>query len=276
MFQTDYKKITRKLLIIAGILLVLAIMLLQIIPKDDSLYESIKTIVIPLLINIISSIIIISLIDFKREAAAQKELEEKRKFIYSQLIIPINEFDKFILNMYKSTVTYDEMKSLEYTLENVPMMVNKIKLIDTNKESYIGNLVTTNNNNENYIGNLVTTQLWRETIARKLMSFFEDISNFHRYYSYFLTNDLICDFNEILKIYNGTNNILGLMLNSNARFKMEDIIKIFKLEKLIESSFKIKNEISKYYDEDPFKINNENLLSEDVSPRFESGLTEKE
>ncbi|WP_292887532.1 hypothetical protein [Methanobrevibacter sp. UBA212] len=275
MFQTDYKKIAMILLIIAGILLVSAIILLQIIPKDDSLNESIKTIAIPLLINIISSIIIISLIDFKREAAAQKELEEKRKFIYSQLIIPIIEFDKFILNMYKSTVTYDEMKSLEYNLENVPMMVNKIKLIDTNKESYIGNLVTTNNN-ESYIGNLVTTQLWRETIARQLMSFFEDISNFHRYYSYFLTNDLICDFNEILKIYNGTNNILGLMLNINATFKMEDIIKIFKLEKLIESSFKIKHEISKYYDEDPFKINNENLLKEDDSPRFKSGLTDKE
>ena len=219
MFQTDYKKIAMILLIIAGVLLVLAIILLQIIPKDDSLNESIKTIAIPLLINIISSIIIISLIDFKREADAQKELEEKRKFIYGQLIIPINKFDDFILNMYKSTVTYDEMKSLEYTLENVPMMVNKIKLIDTNKESYIGNLVTTNNN-ESYIGNLVTTQLWRETIARQLMSFFEDISNFHRYYSYFLTNDLICDFNEILKIYNGTNNILGLMLNINATFKM--------------------------------------------------------
>ena len=183
MFQTDYKKIAMILLIIAGVLLVLAIILLQIIPKDDSLYESIKTIVIPLL-NIISSIIIISLIDFKREADAQKELEEKRKFIYGQLIIPINKFDEFILKMYKSTVTYDEMKRLEYNLENVPMMVNKIKLIDTNKESYIGNLVT--------------TQLWRETIARQLMSFFEDISNFHRYYSYFLTNDLICDFNEIL------------------------------------------------------------------------------
>lgn len=275
MFQTDYKKIAMILLIIAGVLLVLAIILLQIIPKDDSLNESIKTIAIPLLINIISSIIIISLIDFKREADAQKELEEKRKFIYGQLIIPINKFDDFILNMYKSTVTYDEMKSLEYTLENVPMMVNKIKLIDTNKESYIGNLVTTNNN-ESYIGNLVTTQLWRETIARQLMSFFEDISNFHRYYSYFLTNDLICDFNEILKIYNGTNNILGLMLNINATFKMEDIIKIFKLEKLIESSFKIKHEISKYYDEDPFKINNENLLKEDDSPRFKSGLTDKE
>lgn len=42
MFQTDYKKITRILLIIAGILLVLAIILLQIIPKDPSLKESIK------------------------------------------------------------------------------------------------------------------------------------------------------------------------------------------------------------------------------------------
>ena len=87
---------------------------------------------------------------------------------------------------------------------------------------------------------------------------------------------MICDFNEILKIYNGTNNTLGLMLNINATFKMEDIIKIFKLEKLIESSFKIKNEISKYYDEDPFKINNENLLREDVAPGFESGITDKE
>lgn len=156
--QTDYKKITRKLLIIAGILLVLTVVLFQIISKDTSLNESIKTIAIPLLINIVSSIIIVSLIDFKREAAAQKELEEKRKFIYSQLIIPINKFDEFILNMYKSIVTYDEMKSLEYNLENVPMMVNKIKLIDTN--------------NKSYIGNLVTTQLWRETIARQLMSFF--------------------------------------------------------------------------------------------------------
>ena len=54
MFQTDYKKIAKKLLIIAAILLVLAIILLQKTPKDDSLYESIKTIVIPLLINIIS------------------------------------------------------------------------------------------------------------------------------------------------------------------------------------------------------------------------------
>ena len=63
---------------------------------------------------------------------------------------------------------------------------------------------------------------------------------------------------------------------SDTTFKMEDIIKIFKLEKLIESSFKIKNEISKYYDEDPFKINNENLLREDVAPGFESGITDKE
>ena len=66
------------------------------------------------------------------------------------------------------------------------------------------------------------------------------------------------------------------MLHINATFKMEDIIEIFKLEKLIESSFKIKNEISKYYDEDLFKINNENLLREDVSPGFESGLSDKE
>ena len=90
------------------------------------------------------------------------------------------------------------------------------------------------------------------------------------------THDLIYDLNEILKIYNGTNNILSLMLHTNAQFKMEDIIEIFKLEKLIESSFKIKNEISKYYDENQFKINNENLLSEDVSPGFESGLTDNE
>ena len=120
MFQTNYKKITRILLIIAGILLVLAIIVLQIIPKDSSLNESIKTIAIPLLINIISSIIIISLIDFKREATAQKELEEKRKFIYSQLIIPIHEFDEFILNMYKSTVTYDEMKRADQFCANYP------------------------------------------------------------------------------------------------------------------------------------------------------------
>ena len=256
MFQTDYKKIARKLLIIAGILLVLAIMLLQIIPKDDSLYESIKTIVIPLLINIISSIIIISLIDFKREDAAQKELEEKRKFIYSQLIIPITKFDEFILSMYKSTVTYDEMKSLEYTPKNVPLIINKIKLIDTNKKSYTGNLVT--------------TQIWRITISKQLKNFFENISNFHRYYSYFLTNDLISDLDEIIKIYDGTSNVLDIMLY--APFKMEDIIEVFKLEKLIESSFKIKNEIDEYYDEYPFKINEENLLREDVSPRFESGL----
>lgn len=62
------------------------------------------------------------------------------------------------------------------------------------------------------------------------------------------------------------------MLHVNASFKMEDIIKVFNLETLIESSFRIKNEIAKYYDEYPFKFNEENLLREDVSPGFESGL----
>ena len=122
---------------------------------------------------------------------------------------------KFSANLDQIYAKFNAKTKIKQKFAKFTSYVNKIKLIDTNKKSYIGNLVT--------------TQLWRETIARQLMSFFENISNFHRYYSYFLTNDLIYDLNEILKIYNGTNNILSLMLHTNAQFKMEDIIEIFKL-----------------------------------------------
>ena len=77
--------------------------------------------------------------------------------------------------------------------------------------------------------------------------------------------------NNILSI-NTNKHVIFTLLYYNAYIKTEDIIEIFNFKQLLISSFKIKDEISKYYDNDQFKINKQELLRDDISPRFGSGI----
>lgn len=253
------KKISYKS--IAIIILIFSIIMLRIF-KNAPLTDYIKIIGISISINLISSVIIIYLIDFKRADDEYKELEQKRRVIYRQLINPLRDFDSFILHMYKSVVTYEEMERLDYNIENIDRIVEKIKLIDNTKNSYIMN------------GDL-TSQTWKESILNQLQKFLQEVSSFNDNNSYILTNSLNENINNILIINSNKHIINSLLYYSNARIKTEDILDIFNFKQLLISSFKIKEEISEYCEVDQFKINKQYLLRDDISPRFRSGINKK-
>lgn len=156
--KLSYKTMAILILILAVIMLILL--------KDSGDLQYLRTIGITISINLISSVIIIYMIDFKKEDKAKRELEEKRKIAYQQLILPLNEFDELILNMYKSTASYDEVKNLNYNFENMDLILENIKLIDLNKESYIGNID-------------LKTQKWKETILKGILKYVDNITNFY-------------------------------------------------------------------------------------------------
>lgn len=243
---------------LAIILLFIAVVMLVIL-KNTDFEEYIKYVGIAISINLISSVIIIYLIDFKREDDMNQELENKRKIIYGQLIQPLRNFDDLILNMYKSCVSFQEMEELEYNIDNVDKILEKIKLLDTSKEGYMRKM------------DFKTIPLWKETIALNFSNLLKDIDKFYADNAYYLSLGLTEDINQILKI-KSNKMILNLMLNPIISMEMGSIIDVFDFKQLLFSSFNIKEEISKYYSEEQFKINKEKFLREDISPGFGSGI----
>lgn len=253
------KKLSYK---VVAILILLFALILLIIFMNNTFNEYFKSIIIAISINLISSVIIIYLIDFKREEDKNQEIENKRKLIYKQLIHPLISFDELISNMYKSTSSLQEMNDLEYSIDNIDMIIEKILLLDVNKKSYVINK------------DLKTTQLWRQTIALKLLVLLENVEKFYGNNSYILSIELSKELDQILNI--GLNKIvLNFMLDSTFSIDMEGINKVFNFKKLLIASFNIKNEISIYYPENQFKINWDNYLREDTSPIFGSGIKEE-
>lgn len=245
---------------IAMMILLISIFMLAIL-KYVNLEDYIKTIFIAIFVNLISAVIIIYLIDVKKEDDIHKELVKKRKIVYRQLINPLKGFDSFILHMYKAAVTYDEMERLNYNIENIDEIIEKIKLIDNNKNSYIGN-------------SDFSSQTWKESILKQLLKFSEDITRFNDINSYILPNSLSENIDNIL-LLNSNKHVIYTVLKFDASIKTEDIIEIFNFKQLLTSSFKIKEEILKYYDRNLFEIDKKELLREDILPRFGSGLEDK-
>lgn len=254
------KKISYR--IVAICLLLIALVLLVIL-KNSDFEEYVKSIGIAISINLISSVIIIYLIDFKKEDDVNRELENKRKIIYGQLIQPLRSFDDLILNMYKSCATLNEMEELEYNSDNIDKILEKIKLLDTSKVSYMKKMDS----------NSLTIISWKETIALNLENLLKDFDEFYAKNTNFLSLELTENINQILKI-NLNKRILNFMSNPIISMEIETIIEVFDLKQLLISSFNIKEEISNYYSEEQFKINKERFLREDISPEFGSGIKE--
>ena len=76
-------------------------------------------------------------------------------------------------------------------------------------------------------------------------------------------------------LLNSNKHVIYTVLKFDASIKTEDIIEIFNFKQLLTSSFKIKEEILKYYDRNLFEIDKKELLREDILPRFGSGLEDK-
>lgn len=250
------KKINYK--IIATIVLILSLLML-IILINDSICNYIRTIGISIAINLISSVIIIYLIDIKKEKEEQENINEKRKIVYRKLIIPIGDFDNFILNMYKSTTTKNEMEEFVYDVNNVEKIIKNIKLINNEKDSYI------------YDINLKRTQTWKETIITQILDYIYKLEKFYEDNSYILSNNLNKSTMDIISI-KSNDHIVKHILQLNASISTENLLKVFNLEKIILSTFYIKSEILRVYDANTFKINKENLLRNDISPKFKSGI----
>ena len=126
------------------------------------------------------------------------------------------------------------MERLNYNIENIDEIIEKIKLIDNNKNSYIGN-------------SDFSSQTWKESILKQLLKFSEDITRFNDINSYILPNSLSENIDNIL-LLNSNKHVIYTVLKFDASIKTEDIIEIFNFKQLLTSSFKIKEEILKYYD----------------------------
>ena len=228
---------------------------------NDNQIDYIKSVVISISINLISSVIIIYLIDFKLEDDKQAEVYEKRKIIYRQLLLPLKQFDNLVLNMYKSTVTYDEMKKLCYDVENIDSIIEKLILINNEKYSYL------------YSCELKRSELWKETIIIHSLNFIINIENFYKNNSSDLTNSLN---NECVNILSANVNRYISERIFEVPITTEDLLKILNFKKLLKSSFFIKNELLKYYDKNEIEVDIDKFLNDNIKPRFKSGINYEE
>ncbi|MBQ3307028.1 MAG: hypothetical protein IJG68_02420 [Bacilli bacterium] len=128
--KLSYKHIVIFLTIISVILLVIV--------KNEPTDQYIKTIMISLSINIVLSIVIIFMIDIKKENDTKRHIAERRKIIYKSLILPIREYNNLIYNLYKAT-TKKEKINLKYFNNNLDKdkIFKNIELLDVYKEGCI-------------------------------------------------------------------------------------------------------------------------------------------
>ena len=171
MKKMSYKHVVFFLTIISVILLVIV--------KNEPTDTYIKTIIISLSINVISSIVIIFMIDIKKENDTKRHIEERRKIIYKSLILPIREYNSLIYNLYKAT-TKKEKINLKYFNNNIDIdkIFKNIKLLDVYKEGYIYDIYKKQN------------MLWKDIIINEYLAYIKSLKEFYNINSQFIDNEL--------------------------------------------------------------------------------------
>lgn len=245
---------------IAGILLLLSIIILLVF-KNEPINLYLKTIITSLGINMISSIIIIYLIDLKKEKEIEKEVLEKRKCIYRKLYIPIVEFKKLILRMYKATVSEEEFYLHIYNPKGKEKinLFDKIKLLENEKKGYIYNL------------QMRQSVKWKYTIINESFKYIEFIDKFYNDNISLIESQLANIITKIIK-YKDNKNIAIDIIENDILIHTEDIIKILGLQNIYIASIELEKYIKQYTDEDYSIIENEEFKRNDILPAFESGI----
>ena len=253
--KISYKTIATCIFIISVILIIVNIS----IPVN----EYWQSIIVSLAVNLISSVIIIYLIDIKKEKDAESELNRRKKFIYRQLISPINNYKSLLLNMYKATTSKQDfdLLILQHGSKDYLKAFKNMNNLDLNKDGFIYNPIS---------GRHI---IWKEIIIDEIFKYIDNIETFYNNHSYFLDNDLSEKLCEIV-VYKKSKILASHTLSLNVQFSgAEQFIDIFNLLKIYEITNDIIKLIIPYVNQDAFKID-KGFERNDISPSFESGLRE--
>ena len=245
---------------IATILLFFSIMILVIF-INESIDLYIKTIAISLAINLISSIIIIYLIDIKKEKEIEQELFEKRQCLYKKLYFPIVEFKKLILKMYKATVSKEKFYSQIYTKKGKdPIdLFNIIESLNNEKKGYI------------YDYQKRKTSKWKDIIIAESLKYIEFLDKFYNDNVSLIESQLANIITKIIK-YKNNKHIAIDIIKYNGLISTKDLMEVLGLQNIYNVSIELEKYIKKYTNQDYSIKENEEFKRDDIAPRFESGI----
>lgn len=253
MKKLNYKHIVIFLTIISIVLLV--------IMRNEPKEIYIKTIIISLTINILSSIVIIFMIDVKKENDTKKQIYERRAIIYKSLISPIRDYNNMVYNLYKAT-TKKEKINLEYfdsNSLNIDKIFNNINLLDIDKNGGVFDIYKKR------------SMIWKEVIINVFLSYIHSLKEFYNINSQYIDNEL----SELLyKIISNekAKNICNQIIYLNANIKANDLLEILNIKEIFYNTKLIEKNISHYIDIEDLKVEKSTILSEKISPKFGSGI----
>ena len=255
------KKINYKHIVI--VLTIISIALL-IIMRNEPEEMYFKTITISLAINILSSIVIIFMIDVKKENDTKKQINERRSIVYKNLIFPIRDYNNLIYNLYKAT-TEKKKVNLDYfdnTSLNIDKVFKNIYLLDIDKEGYIYDIYKKK------------SMLWKETIINVFLSYINSLKEFYNINSQYIDNELSELLYKII-LNEKAKNICTQILYLNLNIKTEDLFEILNIKEIFYATKQIEKNISDYINIDSLKVEKSSIMADNVSPRFASGIRNK-
>lgn len=231
----------RKILLYISIFIIIISTIVLIKNKFEIIELIFSTIFISLSINIISSLILIFLLDKRKEEEQQSEYEKKQLLIVNNLLNIVKGFNDLIANMYKATMkefVQDDDNILKDLYYDVDILYNQINKIDLNKQGYIA--VPTDD---------IFTQIsldWKDCYIHNLKEYIKNIIEIKKYYFSIIDSELMNSIDKIIQSEKGiqliTNSICKDIVNVNLP-KIDDK----KLEEeLIENGDDIKNKVGKF------------------------------
>lgn len=249
----NYKYVALSIFIVSILFLILL--------KNQVLSEYIKTITISLCINLLSSIIIIYLIDLKKENENKNKIEKKRKIIYKKLINPIRDYNNLIYNMYKSTTVEDNIDYSIFDFNSIDKekIFDSISLIDIESKGYTYDIYKNK------------SLSWKEDIINETLRYINELENFYNNNLTEIDNELTEFLSEIIS-YKSVKNICNQILYLKVQIKSNDLLSIIGTEKIFVETNKIIKKIEPYVNLESLNLDKNIMMRNDVSPKFGSSI----
>ena len=208
--------------------------------RNDGWNSYVKTVLTSLAVNIISSLIIIIVIDGLIKKNNLIETRKLREMSLNRLIISIKRFDDLIIKMYKVSLKNNNGISCSYDEKNVRNIINSINLLDSQEHGIKVNLSN------------IEAMSWETIIVNNIIFYLSDIESFYNNNSYLFDSEISSVFNEILNNLSVIN-VCKNILKYNSEMNMLDLTKVLKLEKILLFNFSLRNIITEYVDNANFK-----------------------
>ena len=255
--KMNYKKVVIALSIFSAFFLIIFI--------DEPIENYIKTIIISLSINIISSNIIIFMIDIKKENEEKKQMAERRKIIYKSLIPPLRDYNTLIYNLYKATTKKEKIKVKYFNNNslNADKIFENVKLLDIEK---VG--CRYNRNKKNCL-------IWKEIIINDFISYIDELKRFYNNNSQFIDNELSEMMYKIIS-QEKCKNICNFMLDGTISTDINDMLQLLHLKDIYITTKEIEKNIEKYISINDLKVEKSSIMQENVAPKYGSGIKKVE